>query len=112
RAIDAIDSGRFASEIVALNGARVDEGPRRDTSLERMATLAPLRENGRVTAALASQISDGAAALLLASEQAIRVHGLTPRARIHHISARGDDPIYMLTAPIPATRRALERAGL
>ena len=112
RAIAAIDEGRFTAEVVPLNGATVDEGPRRDTSLERMAALAPLVEGGCVTAALASQISDAAAALLIASEKAVEEHGLTPRARIHHLSARGDDPIYMLTAPIPATRWALARAGM
>jgi acetyl-CoA C-acetyltransferase len=112
RALAAIDTGRFSEEIVPLNGAAVDEGPRRDTSLERMAALQPLLEGGRVTAALASQISDAAAALLVVSERALEEHGLTPRARIHHLSARGDDPIYMLTAPIPATRHALDRAGM
>ncbi len=112
RAAAAIDAGRFADEIMPLNGAAVDEGPRRDTSLERMSALPALVEGGRVTAALASQISDGAAALLIASERAVSAHRLTPRARIHHLSARGDDPIYMLTAPIPATRFALERARL
>jgi acetyl-CoA C-acetyltransferase len=89
-----------------------DEGPRRDTSLEKMATLKPLAENGRVTAAVSSQISDGAAALLLASERAVKQHGLKPRARIHHLSVRGDDPVWMLTAPIRATQHALERAGM
>jgi acetyl-CoA C-acetyltransferase len=112
RAIRAIDEGRFAREIVPWGAVAVDEGPRRDTSLEKMAALAPLAPGGRITAAVASQISDGAAALLVASEAAVRTHGLRPRARVHHISARGDDPIWMLTAPIPATRHALARAGL
>jgi acetyl-CoA C-acetyltransferase len=112
RAVAAIDEGRFAREVVAFDGVAVDECPRRDTSLARMAALPPLLEGGRVTAALASQISDGAAAMLVASEAALREHGLTPRARIHHLSVRGDDPVYMLTAPIPATRRALDRAGM
>jgi acetyl-CoA C-acetyltransferase len=112
RAIAAADAGRFADEIVPINGASADEGPRRDTSLARMAELPPLLEGGRVTAALASQISDAAAALLVVSERALREHGLTPRARIHHLSVRGDDPIFMLTAPIPATRRALQRTGM
>jgi len=112
RAIAAIDEGRFETEIVAFDGVAVDEGPRRDTSRERMAGLRPLLPDGRLTAALASQIADASAALLIASDRAIREHSLTPRARIHHISARGDDPIYMLTAPIPATRYALERAGM
>ena len=77
-----------------------------------MATLAPLEEGGRLTAALASQISDGASAMLVASEQAVKDHGLTPRARVHHISVRADDPIFMLTAPIPATQWALEKTGM
>ncbi|GAA3354965.1 hypothetical protein GCM10017744_015650 [Streptomyces antimycoticus] len=90
----------------------MDEGPRRDTSLEKMAALKPLMERGRITAALSSQVSDGAAALLLASEQAVREHGLTPRARVHHLSVRGEDPIRMLSAPIPATAHALKKTGL
>ena len=112
RAVRAIDAGRFAREIAPLDGVDADECPRRDTTLEKMAALRPLREGGRVTAALASQISDGAAALLIASARAVAEHGLTPRARIHHISVRGDDPVYMLTAPIPATRRALAQTGM
>src|SRR6185503_16050408 len=88
------------------------EGPRRDTSLERMATLKPLREGGRLTAAVSSQISDAASALLIASERAVREHGLKPRARFHHLSVRGADPVWMLTAPIPATAHALARSGL
>jgi len=89
-----------------------DEGPRADTSSAKMAALKPLREGGRITAALASQISDGAAALLVVSERAVHAHGLRPLARIVHLSARGDDPVLMLTAPIAATARALDRAGL
>ena len=112
RAIAAIDEGRFDREIVPLADVTHDEGPRRDTTLERMSGLTPLVEGGRLTAATASQISDGAAALLVASEQAVERHGLTPRARIHHASVRGEDPIRMLSAPIPATRHALEKAGM
>ena len=112
RAVVAIDEGRFDNEVVPLAGVTADEGPRRDVSMERMADLPPLVEGGRLTAALASQISDGAAALLVASERAVADHGLTPRARIHHVSVRGDDPILMLTGPIPATAHALERAGM
>jgi len=112
RALQATDEGRFAREIVPLKGVTADEGPRRDTSLEKMATLKPLREGGRLTAAVSSQISDAAAALLIASERAVKQHGLKPRARIHHISVRGADPVWMLTAPIPATAYALERAGM
>ena len=112
RAIQAIDEGRFDAEIEPVNGGTVDEGPRRDTSLERMQSLPPLTEGGRLTAAVSSQISDGAAALLVASERAVTDHGLKPRACIHHMSVRGDDPIYMLTGPIPATAYALERTGM
>ena len=112
RAVRAIDEGRFEAEIVSLDHVVCDEGPRRDTSLEKMASLAPLAEGGRLTAAVSSQISDGAAAVLVASERAVRVHGLKPKARIHHISARGDDPIIMLTGPIPATAYALDKTGM
>ncbi|WP_149264441.1 acetyl-CoA C-acetyltransferase [Actinomadura sp. K4S16] len=112
RAIRAIDEGRFEREIAPLEGVAADEGPRRDTTLEKMAGLKTLVEGGRLTAAVSSQISDGAAALLIASEQAVRDHGLTPRARIHHISARGEDPIRMLSAPIPATAYALKKTGM
>jgi acetyl-CoA C-acetyltransferase len=115
RAVTAIDSGLFGAEIEPYGAVRDDECPRRDTSLERMAKLAPLRpaeEGGVITAALSSQIADGAAALLIASERAVAQHGLVPRARITHISARGDDPVLMLTAPITATEYALRKVGL
>ncbi|MET7896534.1 acetyl-CoA C-acetyltransferase [Streptomyces mirabilis] len=112
RAVAAIDAGRFVAEIEPWEGFDVDEGPRRDTSPQKMAALAPLREGGRITAALASQISDAATAMLIASERAVTEHGLTPRARIHHLTVYADDPVWMLTGPIPATRRALERTGL
>ncbi|SDO42282.1 acetyl-CoA C-acetyltransferase [Lentzea jiangxiensis] len=112
RAITAIKEGRFDREIAPVNGVAADECPRPDTSAEKMAKLAPLRPGGRTTAALSSQISDGASAVLVVSERAVREHRLTPRARVHHLSARGSDPIYMLTAPIRATRYALERAGM
>ncbi|MDP9117666.1 MAG: acetyl-CoA C-acetyltransferase [Actinomycetota bacterium] len=112
RAVAAIAGGRFDNEIVPVGDFTTDEGPRADTTLEKMAGLKTLREGGRVTAALASQISDAASATLVASEAALRRYGLTPRARVHHISVRADDPIYMLTAPIRATRYALARAGM
>ena len=112
RAIKAIDEGRFVKEISPLNGVTTDEGPRRDSTLEKMASLKPLSEGGRVTAAVSSQISDGAAALLVVSERALKQHNRTPRARIHHLSVRGADPIYMLTAPINATAYALEKTGM
>jgi acetyl-CoA C-acetyltransferase len=112
RAIRAIDGGYFAAEIEPFAGLDKDEGPRRDTSLERMAGLATLREGGRITAALSSQISDAAAALLVCSEKAVKEHRLRPIARVHAMTVMGDDPVYMLTAPIAATRRALERVGM
>jgi acetyl-CoA C-acetyltransferase len=112
RAVRAIDEGRFEREIVAVEGITADEGPRRDTSLEKMAKLQPLSPGGRLTAAVSSQISDASAALLVASERAVKEHGLRPRARVHHMSVRGADPIWMLTAPIPATAHALARAGM
>ncbi len=112
RAVRAIDEGRFEREIVPVNGVSVDEGPRRDTSLEKMAALAPLREGWEITAATASQISDGAAALLVASDTAVRRYGLTPRARIAALAVTGGDPVFMLTAPIPATEQVLDKMGL
>ncbi|MDQ7903718.1 acetyl-CoA C-acetyltransferase [Phytohabitans sp. ZYX-F-186] len=112
RAVAARDGGRFAAQILPIEGVSADEGPRADTSAERLAALQPVLPGGRITAGLASQISDGAAALLVASETAVERHGLRPRARIHHLTVRGDDPVYMLTAPISATRRALDRTGL
>jgi acetyl-CoA C-acetyltransferase len=112
RAVTAIDEGRFEREILPYGDVANDEGPRRDTSLERMATLPPLTEGGRLTAAVSSQISDAAAAMLVVSERGLADHGLTPRARIHHLSVRGADPIFMLSAPIPATAYALERTGM
>ncbi|BBZ75152.1 acetyl-CoA acetyltransferase [Mycolicibacterium anyangense] len=112
RALEAIAEGRFTREITEFKGISVDEGPRADTSLEKMATLPTLVEGGVLTAAVASQISDGAAALLVASKAAVDRFGLTPRARIHHMSVRGADPVMMLTAPIPATEHALKRAGM
>ncbi|GLF98525.1 acetyl-CoA C-acetyltransferase [Streptomyces yaizuensis] len=112
RAVRALDGGRFARETVPYGEVTADEGPRRDTDLERMAALPPVLPGGTITAACSSQISDGAAALLIAGERAVRDHGLTPRARIHHLSVRGEDPLRMLSAPIPATAHALRRTGL
>ena len=116
RARTAIAEGRFDDEVVPVvlpdgGVASVDECPR-DTSLERMAALEPLAPGGRITAAVASQISDASSAVLVASEAALAQHGLTPRARIHHLSVRGDDPVWMLTGPIRATQHALERASM
>jgi len=111
RAIRATAEGRFEREIAPLNGLDRDEGPRQP-DWEKIRSLEPLTKGGRVTAAVSSQISDASAALLVVSERALAEHGLTPRARIAHMSVRGDDPIWMLTAPIPATRHALERTGM
>jgi acetyl-CoA C-acetyltransferase len=112
RAVTAIDEGRFDTQIVPVGDVAADEGPRRDTSLEKMAKLPTLTDGGRLTAAVSSQISDASAALLIVNERGLAAHGLTPRARIHHLSVRGADPVWMLTAPIPATEYALSRAGL
>jgi acetyl-CoA C-acetyltransferase len=112
RAVEAIDAGRFEREIVPVGEVTRDEGPRRETSLERMAGLPTLTDGGRLTAGVASQISDAASAILVASADAVGRYGLVPRARVHHMSARGADPIFMLTAPIPATAHALLRTGL
>ncbi|WP_046469930.1 acetyl-CoA C-acetyltransferase [Allosalinactinospora lopnorensis] len=112
RAAAAQQAGHFDAELAPLAGVAQDEGVRPDTTPEKMAGLAPLREGWELTAAVASQISVGASAVLIASEQAVKEHGLTPLARIVQLSLVGDDPVYMLTAPIPATRIALKKAGL
>src|SRR5436305_1488738 len=111
RARQAQTEGRFEREIVPLGDFKVDEGPR-DTSLEKMASL-PLLEGAKyLTAAVSSPTNDAASALLIASEKAVKEHGLKPRARIHHVSVRGADPIYMLTGPINATEYALKKTGM
>jgi acetyl-CoA C-acetyltransferase len=112
RAIRSADAGEFDEEIVEVGGLTRDEGPRPGTTPEKLAGLQPLREGGRLTAALASQISDGAAALLVASEQAVEQHGLTPLARVHTMTVVGSDPVLMLTGPIPATEAILDRSGV
>jgi acetyl-CoA C-acetyltransferase len=111
RAIRARAEGRFEGEIVPLGECRADEGPR-EPNWEKIRSLPTLTEGGRVTAACSSQISDAAAALLVVNEQGLRDHGLTPRARIHHLSVRADDPVWMLTAPIPATAHAFAKTGM
>lgn len=111
RALAAWAAGDFDDEIVPVGDVTKDEGPR-EPNRAKMAELEPVRPGGIHTAASASQVSDGAAALVIASADAVEKFGLTPRARIHHLSARGDDPVQMLTAPIRATRRALERTGM
>jgi len=111
RALKAIEEGRFDKEIIPLEGLEMDETPRQ-TSLEKMAGLEPLAEGGTITAAVSSQTCDGASAVLVVSEDALKRYNLTPRARVHHISVRAEDPIWMLTAPIPATAYAMKKSGM
>ncbi|AMO55485.1 acetyl-CoA acetyltransferase [Endozoicomonas montiporae] len=111
RALQAIREGRFNQEIVPLEGVEMDETPRQ-TSLEKMAELDFLFGCDKITAGVSSQTSDGASAVLVVSEQALEKYNLKPRARIHHMSVRAADPIWMLTAPIPATEYALKKAGM
>ncbi len=111
RGIQAIKEGRFDREIVPVGDFAMDETTR-ETSLEKMAELDVLAEGGTLTAAVASQTCDGASAVLVVSEAALKRYNLTPRARIVHMEVMGDDPIYMLTAPIPATERAMQRSGM
>jgi len=113
RAAAAADSGLFDAELAGIDGITADEGIRRDTSLARLGELAtPFRPDGVVTAGSASQISDGAAALAITTSDWAAAHGLRPWARIHTAVVTADDPVIMLTAPIPATAKALRRAGL
>ncbi|MCU1460230.1 MAG: putative acetyl-CoA acyltransferase [Acidimicrobiales bacterium] len=121
RAARATEEGRFEREIIPItvevDGGkeefRTDEGIRPDSSLESLAKLKPaFKPDGKVTAGNSSQISDGAAAVLIMSEQKAAALGLTPRARFHSFALAGVDPITMLTGPIPATSKILERSGL
>lgn len=111
RARVAIAEGRFKKEIIATNGLDYDETTR-ETTLEKMATLEVLAPGGTITAGVSSQTGDAAAAMLIVSEAALKKYGLKARARIHHMSVYSDDPIFMLTAPIPATRVAMKKAGM
>ncbi|MFC7516774.1 acetyl-CoA C-acetyltransferase [Herbaspirillum sp. GCM10030257] len=111
RALEATTEGRFTREIIPCMGLERDETPRL-TSLQKMAELEALEPGSPLTAAVSSQTADAAAALLVVSEAALKRYNLKPRARIHHLSVLGDDPIWMLTAPIPATQRALKQCGL
>ena len=111
RALLARAEGRFEKEIIPFGPATFDEGPR-EPNWDKIRSLKPLIEGGTITAAVSSQISDAASSMLIASERAVAEHGFTPRARIHHLSVRGDDPIFMLSAPIPATAYALEKSGM
>lgn len=111
RALKAIEEGRFEREIVPLEGVSMDETPRQ-TTLEKMAELDSLFGCDKVTAGVSSQTCDGSSAMLLVSETALKRYNLTPRARIHHMSVRAADPIWMLTAPIPATEFAMKKTGM
>ncbi len=123
RAIEATRAGRFADEILPIAVRRadgstdaemhtVDEGIRFDASLESIGAVKLLQEGGTISAANASQIADGASGVMVVSERALETFGLTPLARIHHLTLLGHDPVIMLEAPIPATQRALQKAGL
>lgn len=111
RALQAIAEGRFDREIVPLEGVSQDETPRQ-SSLKKMAELDYLFGCDKVTAAVSSQTCDASSAILIVSEAALKKYHLTPRARIHHMSVRAEDPIWMLTAPIAATQYALDKAGM
>ena len=111
RALHAIAEGRFKREIVPLEGVENDETPRQ-SSLEKMAELEGIFGCDKVTAGVSSQTCDAASAILIVSEDALKRYNLTPRARIHHMSVRADDPIWMLTAPIPATEYAMKKSGM
>ncbi len=110
-ALAAIKEGRFDREIAPLNGVDMDETPR-NTSLEKMAELQPLLEGGTIHAGISSQTCDASSAMLIVSEAALKRYNLTPRARIVHMSVRAADPIWMLTAPIPATEYAMKKSGM
>lgn len=116
RAIQATETGAFENEIIALQiddeMHRVDEGIRFDANLESISAVKPLVENGVVTAANASQICDGASAVLIVSERALKAYGLTPKARLVHMSVSAGDPVIMLEEPIFATQKALKKTGL
>jgi len=121
RAIAATNAGKFTAEILPLevtlaDGTKVmhdkDEGIRYDASLESIAGVKLLAEGGRVTAASASQICDGASGVMVVSERGLKALGVKPLARVHHMTVIGHDPVIMLEAPIPATHRALQRAGM
>jgi len=111
RALTARAEGRFDRELIPLADVEHDEGPR-EPNLEKIRSLPTLVDGGRLTAAVSSQIADASAAMLIPSQAAVREHGLKPRARIHHLSVRGADPVWMLTAPIPATAHALKKTGM
>ena len=120
KAAEATASGAFAAEILPIEvqgpeGAEMhatDEGVRAEATMEALAGLRALSEGGRITAGNASQICDGAAAVLIASEKAVKEHGLTPLARVHHMSVTAGDPVIMLEEPLFATDRAMQKSGM
>jgi acetyl-CoA C-acetyltransferase len=121
RAMAATKAGKFAAEIVPIDvvvegGATerhdTDEGIRWDATLESIGSVKLLAEDGRITAATASQICDGAAGVMIVNERGLKALGVKPLARIHSMTVIGHDPVIMLEAPIPATLKALDRAGL
>ncbi|MFL6712133.1 MAG: acetyl-CoA C-acyltransferase, partial [Sulfurifustis sp.] len=121
RAIDATETGRFQREIVPIevtlpDGSKtihkVDEGIRFDANLDAIRGVKLLAEGGRITAATSSQICDGASGVMIVNEKGLKALGVKPLARIHHMSVIGHDPVIMLEAPIPATKRALKKAGM
>jgi acetyl-CoA C-acetyltransferase len=121
RAIAATQAGRFKDEIVALPITRadgstdthaIDEGIRFDVSLEGIRGVKLIAENGKLTAASASQICDGASGVVVVNEKGLKSLGIAPMARIHHMTMMGGDPVIMLEAPLPATHRALKKAGM
>ena len=113
RAAAAQDAGAFEAQIAPLAGVTQDEGIRRGGTLEKLASLKPaFKEDGKITAANSSQISDGSAAVLITTSEFAAAHGLTPIARIHTAVVIGAAPMPMLTAPIPATEKALAKSGL
>ena len=112
KAMKAIDKGLFKDEIVSVQDFDTDETPRAETSLEKMASLNPLIDGHDITAAISSQNADASSAILIVSEKILIEHNLIPMARIAHISVRADDPIWMLTAPMPATEYAVKKSGI
>ena len=112
KAMHAIEKGLFQDEIVSVGEFCIDETPRAETSLEKMASLNPLIDGHDITAAISSQNADASSAILIVSEKILTEHNLTPLARIAHISVRADDPIWMLTAPMPATEYAVKKSGI
>jgi len=123
RAIAATQSGAFKDEIIPVriktadgvltdDQHLTDEGIRYDASIESISGVKLIQEGGMLTAASASQICDGAAAVMVVSEQALKEFNLTPMARVHHMTLIGHDPVIMLEAPLPATERALKKCGM